>query len=410
MIAFHFPPFGQSSGRLRTLGFARHLGEYGWQPAVVTARSAVYPMVQPESLAEIPPTLPVTRAAGVDISRLVSIRGVYPRWLATPDRWCMWAIGALSAGLSIVKRSRPDVIWTTFPIPSAVLAGVLLSRLTGVPLVVDLRDPMVYEGWPANAWQRAVYGRLERWAVSAAQAVVVTTPGACRMYRERYPRFPAERFQVIQNGVEDDYERVGMQSSASAATSGPIVLVHSGLMEHPDRDPSALFAAIGAVRRAKALPARGLRVILRATGRNDYIRRMAAQAGVEDLVVVEPHIAREAAVREMSSAHGLILFQGQACNRQIPAKAYEYLAARRPILALVHPDGDTHDLMANQWNVPYTADMACPSAIETLLRRFFEDVQNARAFVPSAALIEPYSRRARSRELSTLLDSIAAAH
>ena len=62
------------------------------------------------------------------------------------------------------------------------------------------------------------------------------------------------------------------------------------------------------------------------------------------------------AIDEMRRADGLLLFQGAQCNRQIPAKAYEYLACRRPIIGLIDSFGDTHELIANQWKVPYVAD------------------------------------------------------
>ena len=51
----------------------------------------------------------------------------------------------------------------------------------------------------------------------------------------------------------------------------------------------------------------------------------------------------------MRRADGLLLFQGAQCNRQIPAKAYEYLACRRPIIGLIDSSGDTYDLVAHQW-------------------------------------------------------------
>ena len=78
-----------------------------------------------------------------------------------------------------------------------------LHRATKIPLIVDLRDPMIYEGWPENRWLRATYRRIERGAVTLASAVIVTTPSARRLYIERYPHLPASRFRMIANGVDD---------------------------------------------------------------------------------------------------------------------------------------------------------------------------------------------------------------
>ena len=38
MLAFHFPPFAQSSGSIRTLSFVRQLPDHHWRPVVLTAR------------------------------------------------------------------------------------------------------------------------------------------------------------------------------------------------------------------------------------------------------------------------------------------------------------------------------------------------------------------------------------
>ena len=87
MLAFHFPPFAQSTGGQRVLSFARHLPRHGWNPIVLTAREKAYPEIDPSSLAQLPPDLEVVRAWGVDVGRRVAIRGRYPSWLAIPDRW-----------------------------------------------------------------------------------------------------------------------------------------------------------------------------------------------------------------------------------------------------------------------------------------------------------------------------------
>ena len=93
-----------------------------------------------------------------------------------------------------------------------------LHRATKIPLIVDLRDPMIYEGWPENRWMRATYRRIERGAVTLASAVIVTTPSARRLYIERYPHLPASRFRMIANGV-DDAMTVAVLTPASLGAS-----------------------------------------------------------------------------------------------------------------------------------------------------------------------------------------------
>jgi len=405
MVAFHFPPFARSSGSIRTLSFVRRLLEHNWQPIVLTAKPSAYPEVDERTLAAIPSSVRVVRAAGLDVARHLAIFGRYPAWLATPDRWNTWALAAFMAGLAWIRRERPSLIWATFPIASAVLVAVALHRATKVPLIVDLRDPMLYEGWPENPWIRATYARIERRAAALASAVIVTTPSARRLYTERYSQLPASRFMTITNGVDDT---MNVEARPNCATrSEPIVLVHSGLMEIPDRDPTAFFRAIAMLCQQGDVDHHMLRVTLRATGRDDDYRRQVAELEISDVVSVEGRISHQEALEEMRCADGLILFQGAPCNRQIPAKAYEYLACRRPIIGLVDSLGDTHELIAGQWQVPYVADMSSVPAIADVLRKFIADFRRNNAFIPDESWVEKHSRAQGARQLAEVFDRVA---
>ena len=109
----------------------------------------------------------------------------------------------------------------------------------------------------------------------------------------------------------------------------------------------------------------------------------------------------------MRRADGLLLFQGAQCNRQIPAKAYEYLACRRPIIGLVDSSGDTHELIARQWHVPYVADMQSATAIAEVLRKFLSDLRRHDVFIPAAGLVEKHSRAAGAAQLAELFDEVS---
>ena len=139
MIAFHFPPMQGSSGLQRTLKFARYLPDHGWQPIVLSAGAGVYQATSDAQLNEIGSTAVVRRAFALDAARHLAIHGAYPSWLALPDRWASWWLGAVPAGLALIRRYRPDVIWSTFPIATAHLIGLTLARMSGLPWVADFR-------------------------------------------------------------------------------------------------------------------------------------------------------------------------------------------------------------------------------------------------------------------------------
>ena len=195
MIAFHFPPMLGSSGLQRTLKFTRYLPDHGWQPIVLSANAKVYQATSDAQLGEIGATAVVRRAWSLDAARDLSIRGAYPSWLALPDRWASWWLGAVPAGLALIRRYRPDAIWSTFPIATSHLIGLTLARYSGLPWIADFRDSMTEEHYPADARTRRVYRWIERHTVNRCRAAVFTTPGAARMYAARYPEIPSERFR-----------------------------------------------------------------------------------------------------------------------------------------------------------------------------------------------------------------------
>jgi glycosyltransferase involved in cell wall biosynthesis len=354
----------------------------------------------------IAPGTTVLRAFALDIARTLSFRGIYPRTLCTPDRWNSWIFGSVVTGLKAIRKHNPDALWATFPTPSALAAGIALKRLTGLPLIADLRDPLLYDTWPESPWERKVYAAIERALVRNATAIVLTTPGARRLYQERYPEH-AEKFCTIPNGMEPIDDSGSSIDRDAARSDRAITLVHSGLMEMPDRDPTAFFAALREVAGRGVLANQRLRVVLRASGRESLYNEMLRANGISDLVEIAPRVSRTEAMDEMRNASALLVFQGRHCNRQIPAKAYEYLFMGKPIICLANDAGDTHALVHDQWGVPYCADMEDPQHIARALLRFLDDHRRGNIYVPPVTLRERHTRRTQAGMLAELLQKTA---
>lgn len=408
LIAYHYPPARGSSGLQRTLKFSRYLSEFGWQPSVLTVAPRAHPAVGTDQLADIPTDVEVARTFALDTARHLSLRGAYPGWLALPDRWASWILSAVPAGLGIIRRTRIDAIWSTYPIATAHVIGLALARLSGRPWIADFRDSMTEDNYPADPRVRRVYRSIERRVLLRSARAVFTTSGTLRMYQERYPEVPAARLRVIENGYDEENFAAAERKLPAVAPNRPLTLVHSGILYPSERDPTAFFGALQDLKRAGSLDASRLRIILRATGHDAHIATLIAQFEVGDLVELAPAIAYEDALAEIMTADGLLLFQAANCNHQIPAKLYEYLRAGRPVFALTDDAGDTA-VTLRAAGLDAIAPLDQRTVIAVRLTKFIADIVTGSAKLAIPELAARYSRRSQARELAALLEELISA-
>jgi len=311
--------------------------------------------------------------------------------------------------LRIVKRDRPQVLWSTFPIATAHLIAQRVQHLTGLPWIADFRDSMTEDEYPTDPHQRASYRRIERATIEGASAIIFTTEGARRMYRERYPHIGPEKFHLIPNGYdEESFSAAELKRASPAPAGAPKTLLHSGILYPSERDPRPFLTALHNLKRAGRIDASQLRIVLRASGHDELIGGLIAQHDVGDLVSLAPSVAYGAALTEMLSVDALLLFQAANSNHQIPAKLYEYLRAGRPIFALTDHAGDTAATL-RACGVETIADLASASDIEARLPAFLEMLRAGSAPIATRATAIRYSRESQAGSLAEVLNSCGRA-
>ncbi len=404
MIAYHYPPVRGSSGVHRTLAFSRHLREHGWEPILLTVNPRAYTATANDQMGDVPDGMIVHRAFALDAARHLAIGGRHMLRTALPDRWASWAWRGVPNGLKLIEEHKPAAIWSTYPIATAQKIALKLHEKTGLPWIADLRDSMTDESYPPMAQRRAAFLDIETRLAHGANKVVFTAPGAAQMYAARYPDVPADRWAVIENGYD---ERSFQGAVAKERTETPLRFVHAGILYPSERDPTAFYGALCDLQEAGIVNRKTLRVVLRATGHDDHHRRLIDEFGIGGIVELAPSAPYREALGEMLSADGLLLFQASNCNHQIPAKVYEYVRARRPVLALTDPAGDTAGVVRDA-GLNTIAPLDDREAIRKMLGQFIEDVKQGRAQIPTDAVVASHSRAARSGRLAQLLDEITS--
>jgi len=408
MVAYHFPPLAGSSGVQRTLRFVQHLPEFGWEALVLAPDPRAYESTSDDLSPEIPSGTVVRRTFALDAARHLAIGGKYFGWTACPDRWISWRFAGIREGLRLIDEFRPQAIWSTYPIATAHVIGHALASRSGLPWVADFRDPMAQDGYPTDPETWRSFKRIEEFAIRQAALCTFTTEGAARLYRQRYPGAPA-RIDVLENGYDEAAFALAERDPAIGTPLNPgcVTLLHSGIVYPDERDPRALFAALGRLAAADASIRAHLRVRFRAPVHSDLLQRLGTEHGLGGIVEALPPLPYQAALAEMLRADALLVLQAANCNEQIPAKVYEYLRAGRPVVAFADRESDTGRLLGRN-GIETMATLANTDGIAAALARFVADPASAPA--PSNHSMASGSRLQRSRQLAGWLDEIAAGH
>ncbi|MDQ3003030.1 MAG: glycosyltransferase [Fibrobacterota bacterium] len=407
-IAYHFPPILGSSGYLRTLKFIRYLPDHGYKPYILTVNPRAYPSWSESQLAQVPKGVDVTRTFALDAQRHLSFKGRYLGFTSVPDRFSTWIPGAVIAGLNLIRRHKIDLLFSTYPIPSAHVIGGTLARLTGKPWMADFRDPMWDETdgplSPVMSARKAIEGStMER-----CSKALVCTDGMADLFRARYGDLAQSKVSVIPNGF-DEQDFLNLERPPRVAGT-PVTFMHAGLLEQADRDPVPFFKGVRMALDQGLVRSGGMIVDLLGTGNSDVYLKEIERLNLSGVIRFLPPQPYAKALQAMAASDILLLFQGPSCDPQIPAKFYEYLRIGRPIMAVTTQGGQTGKAVETTQSgrvVPWYDSAAIAKAIGEWASAV-EKGQTLPSCDPVRAT--PFSRQNQARtlaaELATLMPRI----
>ena len=409
-VAFHYPPEASSSGVLRTLKYTRYLGDHGWRITVLTLNRRAYDVQDSGLESQIPAAVRVVRTPFVDVKRHLSLRGVYPGSLAVPDRWIGWWPWAVREGRRIMRTDPVDLVYSTSPHATAHLVALALVRSARVPWVTDFRDPW-YEEPPEPGTLRVVHwaGRhLERRVIRRAARVVASTEQLRDALATRYRTEPREKFCAIANGYdEEDFES---RPSLDGPPASELLILHAGSVNPTFRDPRPLFAAVREAARRGALDTSNMRFRFLGAGpfgESAEMTRAVEAAGLAGRVEFRPRVPYERALVEQASAGLLLLLQASTDTADlVPAKLFEYLRARRPVLALVGP-GATAEFLGKTGG-GWVVDPRSPDALRDTLATAYKTWHTGTLDTVTAdpRVLKGFSRAQLAAELAVQFDRL----
>lgn len=436
LISYTFPPVG-GAGVQRVAKFAKFLPQCGWKVSVLTAANPSVPLFDQSLLSDLPRNAVIRRAKtwepGYALKATLASPGntrstaACPRaaswspkqWIKAglrrvasfvlqPDPQILWKRNAVWAGLRLLAEMRHDVILVSGPPFSAFLIGYELSHRTGLPLVVDYRDEWDLSNryWESKQLDRvscAVQRRMQRKVLRSASAVVATTQASTRALREACQRAGSHaQVDCVYNGFDPDDFSSPATPSYFMQTSGTVRLAYLGTLW-------ALTTIAPLVRAmillSKTEPEAAARIRLVVVGRRmpaeqkllDQLRQLHLQVEEHD------YVDHSEAIAIMSAADQLCVTLADlpGAERVLPAKVFEYLAARRPILAIA-PRGELWEIL-QRFSESSTFAPADISGITAYLRALVcrtDKVANP-GIRPRAA--QEFERLSQTRRLAEIL-------
>jgi hypothetical protein len=308
-----------------------------------------------------------------------------------------WARRAAALAKQIVKSGVHEAVITSAPPHMSHEAGRLVSVETGLPFVMDMRDPWSMQPWLRESvaspiWYRDAE-RFERRSIEQASLVVANTEPARAALVSLHADADAKTITVM-NGSDDDElppHRDGER----------FVIRYAGTI-YLDRDPQTLFRAAAKVIESEKLePAQfGIDILGRfADEERAPMLGMAAKEGIVEYVSVEPPRPHREALQFLAGATMLVIFPGSNMLA-IPAKVFEYVRFDSWLLALAEPESAIAQLLKGT-----SADVVVPriDSIAAAITRRYRD-HRAGVRPERVARDDRFSRAAQAR---ILLDAIA---
>ncbi|MBU4046250.1 MAG: hypothetical protein KJ572_07885, partial [Gammaproteobacteria bacterium] len=280
----------------------------------------------------------VYRILTLIISLLLAPFIVLERLMFGLQNHASWVFPATVRSLLLIRKYKPTVIYSTGGAYSAHLAGYWLKKLTGLPWIAEIHDPMVIEGQTKSRNARFM-AKLEGIICKHADLVWWFTDGALERARRRHPEL-GERGIVVLPGAEPP------RSVATYKRGEQMAICHFGSLA-TTRSLLPVVQALDAILGKEPELRPLVRVHVYGGKIDAAAMRSIEQKNLQDVFISHGRLefspetgrtGRERVVDLMYQADCLLLVHGSIddCREYIPSKLYEYFWARRPVIALTH--------------------------------------------------------------------------
>jgi len=417
-LAYYFPPMGMG-GTQRVAKWSKYLARKGWRVSVVTVKPVIY-YAQDESLLEELREVKIIRSGSLDPARVFYLLGKSSApsqatqrglgnllyWFLLPDSRILWAPFAVWRAWREIRKEKISFVLSSGPPHSAHLAGWLLSRLLNVRWVADFRDTWLLDETTQAPTRvhRYLQRKLERLVVRKAHVLTAVSHGLLEKLKSLGQR-AAGTSHYIPNGFDpEDFPPV------IPKRGNRFELAFVGSISSYTIPQIFLRGFKNFVATAQLTPEE-VRLNFVGADLTGKFLEWVKESEIEPYLNWRGYVSHAEALASFQAADLLIyIVTAGTADTIIPSKTFEYLAARKPVLAIGERIEGMRILLE-----------AAPSrhcgfddldAITRSLLAFYSEFHKGSLPQPTQSL-QPFSREYQAEQLEKILltkESLRAEH
>jgi len=418
IITYYWPPSG-GSGVQRWLKFVKYLQDFDIEPVVYTIDNPKYPIIDDTLVHEVPKNIEIVKQPIWEPNNFLSffkkeksqsagflnpnptffgkilqyVRANY----FIPDARVFWVKPSVAFLEDYIQKNKIEVVITTGPPHSLHLIGLQLKEKLNIKWISDFRDPWTaidyFHQLPLTKKSKATHFRLEKEVLEKSDAVIVVGP----VMKENYLKFN-KNIHVITNGFD-----TGLIEKKEVVLDNCFSMTHIGLM-NSDRNPTLLWNVLGEICEENAAFKKDLKIHLVGKVAEEVKKDLQIfDKSTIKLIDYLPH-SEVRKYQQKSQILLLIVNNVPSAKGIITGKIFEYLEAKRPILAIAPVDGDAAAII-NTTNAGFVIDFNDASKLKRVI------LSNYRAFKKQdlrvdSKNIDQYHRKQLTQKLATIIKTI----
>ena len=415
ILTYYFPPSG-GSGVQRWLKFVKYLPKFGVEPVVYTVKDANYPIIDESLLDEIPKGIEILRQPIIEPNSLLSKFkndnqsagfldktpskiGKYLQYIRAnyfiPDARKLWIKPSVKFLTDYLSKNKIDAIITTGPPHSVHLIGLALKEKTNIKWIADFRDPWTaidyFHQLPLTKKSVKKHHELEQKVLKNADDVLVVG----NTMLNNYLKFNTNT-HTITNGY-DDFKAIHHPQLDNSFS-----LLHIGML-NADRNHKMLWKALAELKQENSDFSKDLNIKLIGKVCQEALNDIQNNKLQDNLTLID-YVHHEKVFEYQEKAQVLLLLINNVPSAKgiLTGKIFEYLQAKRPILAIAPKNGDLATIIHNT-NAGFVIDFNEKEQLKKTILSLYNDFKNGLLEVNSIN-IEQYHRRVLTEQLVEVLE------